>query len=74
MVNGIVSFRDVFPDLHQTVDAVAIADNGHVFVKTQASAALTGDCGNIKANGKRWSVSVFWNLNWRMEKLSPLQS
>ncbi len=62
LYDGITSFRNVFPDLHQTVEAVAIADNGHVFVKTRASATFTGDCGDIKANGKCWDVPVFWEF------------
>ncbi|MFN7096475.1 MAG: ester cyclase [Gammaproteobacteria bacterium] len=70
LYNGIVSFRSVFPDLHQTVQTIAMADNGHVIVKTQASATFSGDCGNIKANGKRWNVPVYWEFELENGKIT----
>ncbi len=62
LYNAISSFRSVFPDLNQEVVAVALADDGHVYVKTNASATFLGDFEAIKANGRRWQVPVFWEF------------
>ncbi|MCX7123307.1 MAG: ester cyclase [Gammaproteobacteria bacterium] len=62
LFDAIVSFRNVFPDLSQKVASVAVADDDHIIVKTFASATFRGDFGDIKANGRRWEVPVFWEF------------
>lgn len=69
LYNGIVSFRSVFPDLHQEVLSFAIFENGHVIAKTLASATFKGDCGELKANGNRWEVPVYWEFELADEKI-----
>ncbi len=67
--NSIVMFRQVFPNLNQKIVAVAIADDGHVYVKTQASATFFGNFEGIIANGKSWEAPIFWEFELADDKI-----
>ena|SRR3990167_2077019 len=62
-------FRNIFPDLQQPVISSGVLSNGHVIVNTRASATFLGDYADVKANGRRWDVPVYWEFEFENGKI-----